>query len=74
MRRPLILHMGETDRTHKPEDAERVRQTLANVASAKCYVYPGTVHGFANNDHERYDAAATKLANERTFELFDRIA
>ncbi|MSQ51604.1 MAG: hypothetical protein EXR28_06925 [Betaproteobacteria bacterium] len=73
IKRPLIMHISETDRTHTPADAQRLRDTLDTVALAKWYVYPGTVHGFANNDHNRYDAAATKLANSRSFELFDAI-
>lgn len=73
VRRPLMLHISESDRTHTPEDAKRVRDTLDQVALAKWFIYPGTVHGFANNDHGRYDAAATKLANERTFQLFDSV-
>ena len=73
IKRPLIMHISETDRTHTPADAQRLRDTLDTVPLAKWYIYPGTVHGFANNDHNRYDAAATKLANSRTFELFDAI-
>ena len=73
IKRPLIMHISETDRTHTPADAQRLRDTLDTVPLAKWYVYPGTVHGFANNDHNRYDAAATALANSRTFALFDSI-
>jgi carboxymethylenebutenolidase len=73
LKRPLILHMSETDRTHKPEDDDNVRNAMAKTTLGKCYTYPGTVHGFANNDHLRYDAAQTKIANQRTFELFDSI-
>jgi carboxymethylenebutenolidase len=73
IRRPLIMHVSESDRTHTPGDAKRLRDTLDTVPLARWYVYPGTVHGFANNDHNRYDAAATALANSRTFELFDAI-
>ncbi len=73
IKRPLIMHISETDRTHTPADAQRLRDTLDTVPLARWYVYPGTVHGFANNDHNRYDAAATALANSRTFALFDSI-
>jgi len=72
MRCPLILHISETDRTHTPEDAVLVRSTLQDVALAECIVHPGTVHGFANNEHPGYDEEVTRLANARTFELFDR--
>ena len=71
--RPLMMHIPETDRTHTPADAQRVRDALDGVPIAKWFIYPGTVHGFANNDHSRFDAAATQLANNRTFELFDSV-
>jgi len=73
IRAPLMMHIPESDRTHMPEDAKRVRDTLDGVSLAKWFIYPGAVHGFANNDHSRFDAAATQLANNRTFELFDSV-
>jgi carboxymethylenebutenolidase len=73
IRRPLMMHIPETDRTHTPADAQRVRDALDGVAIAKWFIYPGAVHGFANNDHSRFDPAATQLANNRTFELFDSV-
>lgn len=73
IRHPLYLHIPETDRTHTPEDAERVRQTLKDIPQATCFIYPKCVHGFANNEHPGYNAEMTRLANQRTFDLFDRI-
>ena len=67
------MHVSESDRTHTPEDAKRLRDALDGAPRAKWFVYPGTVHGFANNDHLCYDAVQTKIANARTFELFDAI-
>jgi len=36
------------------------------------HVYPGVEHGFNNDTTPRYDAAAAKLAWQRTLALFDR--
>jgi len=38
----------------------------ANKVSYQMYIYPGTQHGFHNDSTPRYDAAAAKLAWERT--------
>jgi carboxymethylenebutenolidase len=36
------------------------------------HVYPGVEHGFNNDTTPRYDAAAAKLAWQRTLDVFDR--
>jgi carboxymethylenebutenolidase len=36
------------------------------------YVYPGTQHGFNNDTTPRFDAAAAKLAWERTLAHFNK--
>ena len=36
------------------------------------YVYAGTQHGFNNDTTPRFDAAAAKLARERTMAFFDK--
>ncbi len=68
---PLIMHISATDRTHKPEDAARLRAALLDIPLALGLVYPGTVHGFSANLHPGHDAEMTRLANLRTFALFD---
>ena len=36
------------------------------------YLYPGTQHGFNNDTTPRYDAAAARLAWQRTVEFLDK--
>ena len=36
------------------------------------HLYPGTQHGFNNDTTPRFDAAAAKLAWERTLALFNK--
>jgi carboxymethylenebutenolidase len=35
IKRPLIMHFSETDRTHTPSDAQRLRDTLDSAPLAK---------------------------------------
>jgi carboxymethylenebutenolidase len=44
----------------------------ANKVTYEGYTYPGTQHGFNNDTTPRYDAAAAKLAWERTIAHFNR--
>jgi carboxymethylenebutenolidase len=61
---PVIAHIGDNDHTLPPEKIERFRKAQPSVP---VYMYPGAGHGFDNADRAaRYDAAAHKLARERT--------
>jgi carboxymethylenebutenolidase len=44
----------------------------ANNVRYEGYIYPGTQHGFNNDTTPRYDAAAAKLAWERTIAHFNK--
>jgi len=44
----------------------------ANNVTCEGYIYPGTQHGFNNDTTPRYDAAAAKLAWQRTIDWFNR--
>ncbi len=69
---PLQLHYaGEDERINagwpKYEEALKAAKVPYEV-----YVYPGVQHGFNNDTTPRYDAAAAKLAWERTLAFFNR--
>ena len=44
----------------------------ANKVTYEGYIYPGTQHGFNNDTTPRYDAAAAKLAWQRTVAHFNK--
>jgi carboxymethylenebutenolidase len=67
---PLLVQLAETD-----EWVERgwvVYEPALKAAGVKytAYRYPGTLHGFNNDTTPRYNAAAAKLAWERTVAFF----
>jgi carboxymethylenebutenolidase len=69
---PLLIQSAEVDERINARWAE-FEQALreAGVAYDR-HLYPGTQHGFHNDTTPRYDAAAAKLAWERTLAFFER--
>ena len=69
---PLLIHFAETDeRINAAWPAYETALKAANVRYT-AHKYPGTQHGFNNDTTPRYDAAAAKLAWERTLEFFNK--
>ena len=69
---PLLIHFAETDeRINAAWPAYETALKAANVRYT-AHQYPGTQHGFNNDTTPRYDAAAAKLAWERTVEFFNK--
>jgi carboxymethylenebutenolidase len=69
---PLLIHYAETDdRINAGWPAFETALKEANVKYAM-YKYPGTQHGFNNDTTPRYDAAAAKLAWQRTVDFFNQ--
>ncbi len=67
---PLLIHYaGADDRINAGWPAyEAALKT--NGVSYEVFIYPGVQHGFNNDTTPRYDAAAAKLAWERTIAFF----
>jgi carboxymethylenebutenolidase len=69
---PLLMHFAAVD--------ERINASWPTYEAAlkaagvpyTAYQYPGTQHGFNNDTTPRYDAAAAKLAWERTLSFFNQ--
>jgi carboxymethylenebutenolidase len=69
---PLLIQSAEVDeRINASWPAYETALKAANVRYER-YLYPGTQHGFNNDTTPRYDAAAAKLAWERTLAQFNK--
>ena len=72
IRAPLLIQSAEDDpRINESWPAFEAALKAAGVAYER-HLYPGTQHGFHNDTTPRYDAAAAKLAWERTIAFFER--
>lgn len=68
---PLLLQYAEADeRINAGWPAYETALKAAKV-NYQAYIYPGVQHGFNNDTTPRYDAAAAKLAWERTIAFFE---
>lgn len=69
---PLLLHYaGTDDRINAGWPKYEAALKTAGV-KYQAYVYPGVQHGFNNDTTPRYDAAAAKLAWQRTVDFFNQ--
>ena len=69
---PLLIHFAERDpRINAAWPAYEAALKAANV-KYEAYTYPGTQHGFNNDTTPRFDAAAAKLAWQRTLDFFNK--
>jgi carboxymethylenebutenolidase len=67
---PMLIQSAEVDeRINASWPAYEQALKAANVKYER-FLYPGTQHGFHNDTTPRYDAAAAKLAWERTVAFF----
>jgi carboxymethylenebutenolidase len=70
LRAPLMLHFGGKDKSIPVEAIERQRQAWPQ---AEIFVYPDSGHAFNRDvDPHIHDAAAAKLALDRTLDFFGR--
>ena len=64
---PVLAHFAGEDEFESVEDVAAMSAALAASGPANLtYTYPATKHWFAEADRPEYDAAAAKLAFERT--------
>jgi carboxymethylenebutenolidase len=69
---PLLIHFAEQDqRINAAWPAYEAALKAANV-KYEAHTYPGTQHGFNNDTTPRFDAAAAKLAWQRTIDFFNK--
>lgn len=68
--RPYLCHIAAKDKFVPPAAQDQVKATLARVPAATVHSYENCDHAFARVGGEHYDAAAAKLANERSDAFF----
>ncbi len=69
---PLLIHFAAVDERINASWPAYEAALKAAGANYTAYQYPGTQHGFNNDTTPRYDAAAAKLAWERTVAFFNQ--
>jgi carboxymethylenebutenolidase len=69
---PLLIHYAGNDQGINQGWPAFEAALKANGKSYMEYMYDGTQHGFHNDTTPRYDAAAAKLAWQRTVEFFNK--
>ena len=67
---PLLIQYAENDDRVNAGWPAYEAALKANNVKYEVFKYPGTQHGFNNDTTPRYDAAAAKLAWERTVAFF----
>lgn len=64
---PTLIHIGEEDRTITPDERAAFRAAQPDIPF---HLYPGTPHGFDNEDRgDRFVQASADLARRRTLEF-----
>jgi carboxymethylenebutenolidase len=69
---PLLLHYASLDTRIAAGWPAYEEALKANHVKYAAHVYEGANHGFHNDTTPRYDAAAAKLAWQRTLEFFNK--
>jgi carboxymethylenebutenolidase len=72
IRAPLLIHYAENDERVNAGWPAFDAALTANKVPHEMFKYPGTQHGFNNDTTPRSDAAAAKLAWERTVAFFNK--
>jgi len=68
---PLIIQSAENDERINASWPDYEKALKAAGVRYERFLYPGTQHGFNNDTTPRYDAAAAKLAWDRTIAFFN---
>lgn len=71
---PALIHLGEQDWRTPPELARSLQAALPGSAGHAVHVYPGADHGFGRFGHPPHHEPSAALAQQRSFELLDRLA
>lgn len=69
---PLLMHLAEKDEFMSPAAQAEIKASAANLPNIEIHTYAGCHHAFSRHGGTHYDAAAAKLANERTWAFLNK--
>ncbi len=69
---PLLIHYAGADERINAGWPAYEEALKANKVPYETHIYPGAQHGFNNDTTPRFDAAAAKLAWQRTVDFFNK--
>ena len=69
---PLLIHYAGVDERINAGWPAYEEALKANKVPYETHIYPGAQHGFNNDTTPRFDAAAAKLAWQRTMDFFNK--
>ena len=72
MRAPLLIHIGREDHLCPPEAQEKIVTEAGRHPNIHAHVYEGASHGFRRPNSPNNNAAAAKLADERTLNFLKK--
>lgn len=67
---PTLLHIAEEDEFVSKDAQAKIKAGLHHHPCVTIHSYPDVNHAFARHNGVHYDAAAAKLADQRTWEWF----
>jgi carboxymethylenebutenolidase len=70
IKKPLLMHIAAEDKYVPKEAQAKIKQALGANGKVTIHVYEGMDHAFARVGGAHWDAAAAKLANDRTAAFF----
>lgn len=72
IKKPLMLHIAESDGFCPPESQTKIKEALATNALCTTHSYPGVDHAFAREGGDNFDVPTAATANERTASFFKK--
>lgn len=72
IKKPLLMHIAAEDKYVPKEAQAKIKQALGANGKVTIHVYEGMDHAFARVGGAHYDAAAAKLANDRSAAFFKK--
>jgi carboxymethylenebutenolidase len=64
---PFLMHLAGADEFISTEAQAKIKEAFAGKPNVEIHTYAGCHHAFSRHGGARYDAAAAKLANDRTW-------